>query len=113
MQNEQVVVCRPYASFEPWEFAVLLEHILPLILNFSFFTLYFAFPAQVATFVVNCDINFGHPEELLSQLNSVEPLRNVFHRRQSGKVYGPHRLFLQLIVHLLLGFRSLRDIVCY
>lgn len=52
-------------------------------------------------------------QEFFSHLSFVERLRNVFHRRQSGKVYRPHRLFLQLIVHLLLGFRSLRDIVCY
>jgi len=52
-------------------------------------------------------------QEFFAELKLVERLRNVFHRRQSGKVYRPQRLFLQLVVHLLLGFRSLRDIACY
>lgn len=52
-------------------------------------------------------------QELFAQLNLREGLRSVFHRRQRGKVHRPQKLFLQLIVHLLLGFRSLRDVVCY
>lgn len=52
-------------------------------------------------------------QEFFAQLNLVDRLRGVFHRRQSGKVYRPQKLFLQLILHLLLGFRSLRDVVCY
>ncbi len=52
-------------------------------------------------------------QELFLQLNLLEQLRGVFHRRQKGKVYRPQKLFLQLMVHLLLGFRSLRDIACY
>lgn len=52
-------------------------------------------------------------QEFFTQLDLMGRLRDVFYRRQSGKVYRPHKLFLQLIVHLLLGFRSLRDVVCY
>jgi hypothetical protein len=52
-------------------------------------------------------------QEFFSTLRLTDRLRDVFHRRQAGKVYRPHKLFLQLIVHLLLGFRSLRDVVCY
>lgn len=52
-------------------------------------------------------------QELFSQLNLLEQLRTVFHRRQAGKIYRPQKLFLQLVLHLLLGFRSLRDVACY
>jgi hypothetical protein len=52
-------------------------------------------------------------QEFFSTLRLVDRLRGVFHRRQSGKVYRPHKLFLQLVVHLLLGFRSLRQVACY
>lgn len=52
-------------------------------------------------------------QELFARLNVMGQLRDVFRRRQKGKVYRPQKLFLQLIVHLLLGFRNLRDVVCY
>lgn len=52
-------------------------------------------------------------QEFFSNLGLVDRLRTVFHGRQAGKVYRPHKLFLQLIIHLLLGFRSLRDVACY
>jgi hypothetical protein len=52
-------------------------------------------------------------QEFFSKLGLVDRLRDVFYRRQSGKIYRPHKLFLQLVVHLLLGFRSLRDVACY
>ncbi len=52
-------------------------------------------------------------QELFLQLNLLEQLRGVFHRRQAGKIYRPQKLFLQLMIHLLLGFRSLRDVACY
>lgn len=52
-------------------------------------------------------------QEFFTKLNLVDRLRGVFHGRQADKVYRPQKLFLQLIVHLLLGFRSLRDVVCY
>jgi len=52
-------------------------------------------------------------QEFFSQLSLMDRLKDVFCRRQSGKVYRPQKLFLQLILHLLLGFRSLRDVACY
>jgi hypothetical protein len=52
-------------------------------------------------------------QELFTSMQLMEKLRSVFHGRQSGKVYRPQRLFLQLVLHLLLGYRSLRDIACY
>jgi hypothetical protein len=52
-------------------------------------------------------------QELFHSLNLMNRLKDVFYRRQSGKIYRPQRLFLQLILHLLLGFRSLRDVTCY
>lgn len=52
-------------------------------------------------------------QELFAQLHLMDRLRDVFHRRQTGKVYRPQKLFLQLMLHLLLGFRSLRDAGCY
>jgi len=52
-------------------------------------------------------------QEFFAQLNLMDRLKDVFYRRQAGKVYRPQKLFLQLIVHLLLGFRSLRDVACY
>lgn len=52
-------------------------------------------------------------QEFFSQLDLVAQLKDVFYRRQSGKVFRPQKLFLQLILHLLLGFRSLRDVACY
>lgn len=52
-------------------------------------------------------------QDLFSRLNLQEQLRNIFHRRQVGKTYLPQKVFLQLMLHLLLGFRHLRDVVCY
>jgi hypothetical protein len=52
-------------------------------------------------------------QELFAELRLTDRLRNVFHRRQQGKVYRPQKLFLQLMLHLLLGFRSLGDVRCY
>ena len=40
-------------------------------------------------------------------------LRRCFAPRRSGKVFPPATVFLQLIVHLLLGFRELQDVRCY
>lgn len=51
--------------------------------------------------------------ELLQTLGLGELLRQVFRHRQRGKVYRPQKLFMQLMVHLLLGFRALRDVACY
>lgn len=52
-------------------------------------------------------------QELFAKLHLLDCLKDVFHRRQVGKIYRPQKLFLQLILHLLLGFRSLRDVTCY
>ena len=51
--------------------------------------------------------------EFFATLQLTERLRNVFYRRQAGKSYPVHKLFLQLMLHLLLGFRNLRDVACY
>ena len=40
-------------------------------------------------------------------------LRRCFNHIGGGKVYGRATLFLQLIIHLLLGYRELRDSVHY
>jgi hypothetical protein len=52
-------------------------------------------------------------QEFFASLSLLDSLKDVFHRRQTGKVYRPQKLFLQLILHLMLGFRSLRDVSCY
>ena len=52
-------------------------------------------------------------QNLLASLQLAERLRNVFRGRQKGAIYRPHKLFLQLVLHLLLGFRNLRDVECY
>jgi hypothetical protein len=52
-------------------------------------------------------------QEFFSELGLMDRLKDVFRRRQAGKVYRPQKLFLQLVVHLILGFRSLRDVACY
>lgn len=52
-------------------------------------------------------------QEFFAGLRLMDRLKDVFHRRQTGKIYRPQKLFLQLIIHLLLGFRGLRDVVCY
>lgn len=52
-------------------------------------------------------------QELWVSLNFIDRLRDLLHGRQAGKIYRPQKLFLQLLMHLLLGFRSLRDVECY
>lgn len=52
-------------------------------------------------------------QELFGTLKLMDRLKDVFHGRQAGKIYRPQKLFLQLLIHLLLGFRSLRDATCY
>lgn len=51
-------------------------------------------------------------QQLFVVLNLKARLRGCF-RHVRGKVYGPATVFLQLIVHLLLGFRDLRDSAYY
>ena len=52
-------------------------------------------------------------QELFGELHLMDRLKDIFHGRQAGKIFRPQKLFLQLILHLLLGFRSLRDVTCY
>lgn len=40
-------------------------------------------------------------------------LRACFAHQAAGKVFGPATMFLQLIVHVLLGFRELREVRAY
>ena len=47
-------------------------------------------------------------QKLFQVLNLKARLERCFRHRSKGKVFQPSRLFLQLIVHLLLGFRQLR-----
>lgn len=47
-------------------------------------------------------------QKLFRVLNLRARLQRCFRHRSKGKVFQPGRLFLQLIVHLLLGFRELR-----
>lgn len=48
-------------------------------------------------------------QQLFAALNLKARLRECFRHLAAGKVFGRATLFLQLIVHLLLGFRELRD----
>jgi len=48
-------------------------------------------------------------QQLFAALDLKARLRECFRHLAAGKVFGRATLFLQLIVHLLLGFRELRD----
>ena len=50
---------------------------------------------------------------LFQRLNLKARLKHCFHPVKSSAVFGPHRIVLLLIVHLLLGFRRLRDVDYY
>lgn len=52
-------------------------------------------------------------QQLLAVLGLKDRLRNCFRHLAAGKVFGRATIFLQLIVHLLLGFRELRDSRAY
>lgn len=52
-------------------------------------------------------------QRLFAILQLTARLRACFRHLASGKVFGPATLFHQLIVHLLLGFRQLRDCRAY
>jgi fido (protein-threonine AMPylation protein) len=52
-------------------------------------------------------------QRLFAILNLTSRLRTCFRHLAPGKVFGPATLFLQLVVHLLLGFRNLRDARVY
>ncbi len=52
-------------------------------------------------------------QSLFAALNLKERLRGCFRHLSGGKAFGPATIVLQLIVHLLLGFRELRDSRAY
>lgn len=52
-------------------------------------------------------------QQLFAALDLKARLRECFRHLAAGKVFGRATLFLQLIVHLLLGFRELRDCRAY
>jgi len=51
--------------------------------------------------------------QLLAVLEFKDRLRDCFRHLAGGKVFGRATIFLQLIVHILLGFRELRDSRAY
>jgi len=52
-------------------------------------------------------------QQLFALLNLTPRLRACFRHLAVGKVFGPATIFLQLVLHLLLGFRELRDSGAY
>ena len=50
---------------------------------------------------------------LFQRLNLKARLKQCFRPVKGSAVFGPHRIVLLLIVHLLLGFRRLRDVDYY
>jgi hypothetical protein len=52
-------------------------------------------------------------QQLFAVLNLSARLRAGFRHLAAGKVFGPATIFLQLVVHLLLGFRELRESQAY
>lgn len=52
-------------------------------------------------------------QRLFATLDIKARLRGCFHHLAGGKAYGPATIFLQLIVHVLLGFRELRESRAY
>ena len=52
-------------------------------------------------------------QKFFAHLGLTERLRACFAHQQRGKVYRLPVLFMQLIVHVLIGFRELRDVDCY
>ena len=50
-------------------------------------------------------------QQLFSILNLTTRLRGCF-RHVRGKIFSPATVFLQLILHILLGFRERRDSRC-
>ena len=52
-------------------------------------------------------------QRLFAKLDLKERLRGCFRHRVSGAIYSDHLIVLLLVVHLLLGFRELRDTQYY
>ena len=52
-------------------------------------------------------------QKLFATLDLKARLQRCFRGRDGGKAFGPATIFLQLIVHLVLGFRELREACAY
>lgn len=52
-------------------------------------------------------------QRLFAQLDLKARLRRCFRHRRDGRIYADHLIVLMLVVHLLLGFRELRDTQYY
>ena len=52
-------------------------------------------------------------QQLFATLDLKARLRRCFRRQAGGKAFGPATIFLQLIVHIVLGFRELREACAY
>ena len=50
---------------------------------------------------------------LFQHLDLKARLKQCFQHVKGSPIFGPHRIVLVLIVHLLLGFRRLRDVDYY
>ena len=44
-----------------------------------------------------------------AQIDLKANLRHCFQHLKSGKIFGHATIFLQLVIHILLGYRELRD----
>jgi hypothetical protein len=52
-------------------------------------------------------------QKLFARLGLKERLRGCFAHRRQRRAYGPHLIVMWLVVHLMLGFRRLRDLDYY
>jgi len=52
-------------------------------------------------------------QQLFAALDLKARLRRCFRRQAGAKAFGPATIFLQLIVHIVLGFRELREACAY
>ncbi len=52
-------------------------------------------------------------QRLFDRLGLKERLRQCFRHLKVGSIYGYHRIALLLVIHLLLGYRELRDVRYY
>jgi hypothetical protein len=52
-------------------------------------------------------------QPLFSKLDIKERLRGCFSHRKVSAIFGPHLIVLCLVVHLLIGYRKLRDMDYY
>lgn len=52
-------------------------------------------------------------QAFLDKISFKDGLQRCFRHLQGGKIYTPAKIFLQLVLHLLLGYRNLRDSVHY